>query len=970
MWKAPEQVRLRRASAWLRREVPRIWGVEADAVPSKADPRLGLGARGLDDPAQRARYERAIAGLGAEFGDEAPARLVPELLCFPAEAGMWPDTKEPNPAAHQLGGLVYTLLKRWVLENPGDYAIGLIGGRLRHLVSNGFQAAEIDLSLRWGHQVPFLEPDVSSCGRLLQDLIEHPATLPIVQELIGGEWDRPLVVPDAVLAGLQPHALEEWKENRIGKGSYRHFGAHLGGLFWRGLSLLADRDALDYDSLRSLAARTTAALPPYIAAYDYEPRYPGEDVVREHVLRLLWEATERLGLHDLEIASRFLGKPLRGGRWLLRAAEQVEARGPEVLEDSSYAGIGSVLRFLAGIQALAADETVEGLAVPLRARSPATLEALLPWAAAGQEAVLLALGWEASIPLLRVVNGIAHRGPAKPYPSVPDVPNSPDPESGRVDRAEIAAVLDAVGDARAKALIAAFRRAKAPPQSTLTLVEAVRGWNRTRVEKGLRQLGQINLKALGLLPLEGGQAEAVERYKTFRQAARDCRRYGSERQANTLGAVAAGIANLAQTAGYDDAGRFEWAMEVEIAEAGDAWSARVGDYETRLELEGLTPRISVSRGDRTLARVPSAVSRTAAYKELKRVATEARAQVSRFRTSLEQAMVEERPLPILDPLRLSRLPALERLLGGLVLSSGEAVGTFEDGRLRGLDGERRPLGDVTTIPHPFRLRAAGALADWQREVVRRRVRQPFKQVFREVYSATDAEKPAEASARFAGHRLEARVVGRLLQSRGWEVATEEGAAPFRRFRAAGLRAWLDLPDAGHYLGEDTHVTTGELRFTRHDPKAPPWSHSRRVPLGRVPPILLSEAMRDADLVVSVAHAGEGGLSDEAYERRAEAVTLLAEALGAVAVPRDGHYVKVEGTLAAYRIHLGSATVLVEPAGAVCILPEAPPAKDPYLPFAEEDERLAEVVSKVLLLARDDEIRDAALLDQIREATRS
>ena len=37
----------------------------------------------------------------------------------------------------------------------------------------------------------------------------------------------------------------------------------------------------------------------------------------------------------------------------------------------------------------------------------------------------------------------------------------------------------------------------------------------------------------------------------------------------------------------------------------------------------------------------------------------------------------------------------------------------------------------------------------------------------------------------------------------------------------------------------------------------------------------------------------------------------------------------------------------------------------FLPFADDDPRIAEVISKVLLLARDQEIQDPAILEQIR-----
>jgi hypothetical protein len=40
----------------------------------------------------------------------------------------------------------------------------------------------------------------------------------------------------------------------------------------------------------------------------------------------------------------------------------------------------------------------------------------------------------------------------------------------------------------------------------------------------------------------------------------------------------------------------------------------------------------------------------------------------------------------------------------------------------------------------------------------------------------------------------------------------------------------------------------------------------------------------------------------------------------------------------------------------------------FLPFADDDPRTAEVLSKVLLLARDKQIRDPNILDWIRAAT--
>jgi hypothetical protein len=68
----------------------------------------------------------------------------------------------------------------------------------------------------------------------------------------------------------------------------------------------------------------------------------------------------------------------------------------------------------------------------------------------------------------------------------------------------------------------------------------------------------------------------------------------------------------------------------------------------------------------------------------------------------------------------------------------------------------------------------------------------------------------------------------------------------------------------------------------------------------------------------------------------------------------------------YSVHLGSGVVHRMPGGAVCIVPvHAQQRGRLFLPFADDDPRTAEVVSKVLLLARDREIQDPAILEQLR-----
>ena len=138
-------------------------------------------------------------------------------------------------------------------------------------------------------------------------------------------------------------------------------------------------------------------------------------------------------------------------------------------------------------------------------------------------------------------------------------------------------------------------------------------------------------------------------------------------------------------------------------------------------------------------------------------------------------------------------------------------------------------------------------------------------------------------------------------------------------------------------------------------------------LADVPPRLFSEIMRDVDLVVSVAH--RGGLDPEAsastVDMRATLVRETCALLNLENVRLQVPHALVDGELGHYSIHLSSAGVHRLPGGALCIIPvHAQHRGRLFLPFADDDPKTAEVVSKVLLLAKDREIKDPSILEQI------
>lgn len=126
-------------------------------------------------------------------------------------------------------------------------------------------------------------------------------------------------------------------------------------------------------------------------------------------------------------------------------------------------------------------------------------------------------------------------------------------------------------------------------------------------------------------------------------------------------------------------------------------------------------------------------------------------------------------------------------------------------------------------------------------------------------------------------------------------------------------------------------------------------------------------MRDVDLVVSVAHVGgvDPETSASTVGMRGALVAETARLLGLANVRVTEPRVFIDGRLGSYSIHLGSGTVHRQPGGAICIVPVSSQHRGRvFLPFADDDPKTAEVVAKVLLLARDHDITDPSILEQI------
>jgi hypothetical protein len=338
--------------------------------------------------------------------------------------------------------------------------------------------------------------------------------------------------------------------------------------------------------------------------------------------------------------------------------------------------------------------------------------------------------------------------------------------------------------------------------------------------------------------------------------------------------------------------------------------------------------------------------------------------------------------------------------GGMVDATGKPVS---------IDG-----ADIT-LWHPIGCAFEEVIA-WRARLGVLDITQPFKQAHREVYLVTDAERRTGAySNRFAGHIVKQHQLMALARLNGWMVthriwADRPNDEPTHIvLPRQGLLAEFWTAGAG---GDDPEVseaqaylylTTDQLRFYRLANTAEAVVPSARGPrrgaavnIEDVPPLALSEVMRHCDLFVGVASVANdpnwtdggqtaehpnhwrrmigadywrtqafGDLSAMAETRLAFLTAILPSlAIGKVSRIIDGKYLRVQGKRRAYKIHIGSGNILMEPNDRyLCIVPASAGGLNVRLPF-EGDNMLSIILSKAALLADEDKITDGSILSQL------
>lgn len=476
---------------------------------------------------------------------------------------------------------------------------------------------------------------------------------------------------------------------------------------------------------------------------------------------------------------------------------------------------------------------------------------------------------------------------------------------------------------------------------------------------------QEKLRAWTLIPLRD-EYDALSRYEYIRLFEKESRQFGAQRRDSEKKACRAALENLAITMGCADVDRMLWRLEGQKLEHIRPLMdpKEIGGVVLSLDIASNgAASIQITKNGKQQKTLPAALKKDEWVLKLKQTVKELTEQQRRARQSLENAMITASAFHRSELENLLSNPVLGPMVSSLLWRSDGIIGlpcTVKGSLfLSDVDGNHQPADENLYIVHPHDLVEQGIWAAWQRYVFQMQLVQPFKQIFREYYPLTAEERFERThSRRYAGHQVQPKKGAALLRGRGWTVDYMGGLQKVCYGEELIVRIYAM---ADWFTPSEIEPPTLEVvRF--YDRKT-----GNLRDLDTIPPITFSEAMRDLDLMVSVAHAG--GVDPEAshstVEMRAAIAGELLQLLNIQNVELLEHHAKISGSLGRYSVHMGSGVTHMEGKGNLVILPVHSQSRGRiFLPFADEDPKTAEIMSKILLLAADKKIKDPSILEQI------
>ena len=432
-----------------------------------------------------------------------------------------------------------------------------------------------------------------------------------------------------------------------------------------------------------------------------------------------------------------------------------------------------------------------------------------------------------------------------------------------------------------------------------------------------------------------------------------------------------------------------------------------GEYKATLFIESIQKTVlKWKKGESLLKTEPTAVKTNfkTELKALKDQATQIQKMLSAQRDRIDRMFILERiwTKEAFEKSYLNHglMQFITKQLIWTFENNGEVLsGFWQDKSFKTLDLQEIVIDKNTQIRlwHPIG-KSVEEIRLWRVFMETHEIKQPLKQAFREVYILTDAEINTHSySNRMAAHILKQHQFNTLAKLRGWKYsllgAYDKGySSEIARLELPQYQLcaefWVQEVDAdGEWndTGIWHYISTDQIRFKRLN------AQDETVPLLQIPPIVLSEVLRDADLFVGVASVGNdptwrdnggvhqfrtywenysfGDLNELSKTRKSILERLVPKLKIAKVTQIEGNFLVVKGKLRTYKIHLGSGNILMKPNDQyLCIVPDRSAKSSnknvPFLPF-EGDNILSIILSKAFLLAEDDKITDSTIVSQIK-----
>lgn len=469
--------------------------------------------------------------------------------------------------------------------------------------------------------------------------------------------------------------------------------------------------------------------------------------------------------------------------------------------------------------------------------------------------------------------------------------------------------------------------------------------------------------AYSLIPLDD-EDDIIRRYLFLQKFLKESKQFGAQRIASEKKAVEISMNNLAMNAGYSDVTRLTLRMETKLMDD-------IRDLFEEFALDDVTVRLYVDekgkadiickKAEKILKSVPAKLKKNEYIVRLNESKKKLNEQFKRTKLMFEQAMEDETKFTAQEIGILHNNPVAKAVVANLVFITEEKIGFLSEGKLVDYAGVETPLApqDTVQVAHPFHMYKDGHWADYQKVLFEKQMVQVFKQVFRELYIKTDEELEMSDSRRYSGNQIQPQKTVACLKTRRWVADVEDGLQKiyYKENIVARIYAMADW-----FTPSDIEASTLEwVEFS--DRKT-----GKAIKIKEIPDVIFSEIMRDVDLAVSVAHAGgvDPQTSHSTVEMRAALLSFILPLFKLDNVKINANHAVVEGHYGTYDINLGSGVIHKAGGAMIPVLPVYSQHRGKiFLPFADEDPKTAEIITKVIMFAEDKKIKDVSILEKIK-----